>query len=75
MQLIENQDTSADDVWDWYEEHGKQDVDFRLVYSKATSIEKAKSDFSTNERTGLHYAAFFGRVQIVERLLDKGAGE
>ena len=76
MQLIKDRGKSAADVWDWYERNGKG-VDIMLNPSPeiGESIETAKSELSTSRRTGLHYAAFFGRVEVVKRLMENKAGK
>lgn len=76
LQAIEHGDCGK--VEQWYNQHIQRNPRFNLnviVDTRDGEEVVVRSEVSRNQMTALNYAAFFGRLDIVEFLLDNGASE
>lgn len=73
---------SLDEVGKWFDEHKKRNPDYfdvnKIVDTRDGEEKMDKNntlDVELNQMTSLNYAAFYGRWEIIEFLLERGAGE
>ena len=68
------EDGKLEELKKWLEEVKCEDIN-ELIDIRDTAITTVNSELQTKSNTALHYACFFGQIEIVNHLLQIGASK